>query len=336
MCFPSNAFGRRGVLSKRQKRLENISLITDGSCRADTQGLIHLTEFKHLKSLSWLGLNKGYHHWSFGEFVKKNKLGVEGLQSLTLDLIEWHRADDAYYYYERATQGGFPPRSNNFFAEIVLGLSPEDSDPSETDEEEKTEIVLFKSLDVLSLSAISFDGEEIRMAHAFNILKLTTLKLVNCHGCLPMLENLVEMDQSIALKSFELVIDNTTLTAHEIQVGWGWKSQEESISSFLNSFSGLEDIFLMLYEESWDLIFLAISNHALTLKRLVIRERAFYQYEKDLDGQLDWSPELENLLNKTSLICLGVNILPSKLVSFYTLGIITSEPLPDTNRLFCY
>jgi hypothetical protein len=246
MCFPSNAFGRRGVLSKRQKRLENISLITDGSCRADTQGLIHLTEFKHLKSLSWLGLNKGYHHWSFGEFVKKNKLGVEGLQSLTLDLIEWRRADDAYYYYERATQGGFPPRSNNFFAEILLGLSPEDSDPSETDEEEKTEIVLFKSLDVLSLSAISFEGEEIRMAHAFNILKLTTLKLVNCHGCLPMLENLVEMDQSIALKSFELVIDNTTLTAHEIQVGWGWKSQEESISSFLNSFSGLEDIFLML------------------------------------------------------------------------------------------
>jgi hypothetical protein len=159
---------------------------------------------------------------------------------------------------------------------------------------------------------------------------------INCHGCLPMLENLVEMDQSIALKSFELVIDNTTLTAHEIQVGWGWKSQEESISSFLNSFSGLEDIFLMLDEESWDLIFLAISNHALTLKRLVIHERAFYQYEKDLDGQLDWSPELKNLLSKTSLICLGVNILPSKLVSFYTVSIITSEPLSDTNCLFCY
>ncbi|KAN0095953.1 hypothetical protein V8E51_014758 [Hyaloscypha variabilis] len=243
MCFPSNAFGTRGVLFKKQKRLENISLITDGSCRADTPGLIHLTEFKHLKSLSWLGLNKGYHHWSFSEFVKKNK--------------------------------------------------PGNSDPSETDEEEKTEIVLFKSLNVLSLSAISFEGEEIRMAHAFNILKLTTLKLVNCHFCLPMLENLVEMDQ----------------------IGWVWKDDGKSISSFLNSFSGLEDIFLMLTDEGWDLIFLTISNHAMTLERLVIHERTSNQYGGDLDSQVDLSSELENLLSKTSLICLGANISPWELES---------------------
>jgi hypothetical protein len=112
------------------------------------------------------------------------------------------------------------------------------------------------------------------MIYALNMGSLTTLKLVNCHGCLTALHHLAQMNQDLSLKSFELVIDTLCLGSHQV----GPEEQTDSILIFLDSFSGLEDIFLTLSEGDWNPIFEAISNHATTIKRLVIHERG---HDKD-------------------------------------------------------
>jgi hypothetical protein len=86
---------------------------------------------------------------------------------------------------------------------------------------------------------------------------------------------------------------------------------------------GLEDIFLML-SGIWNPIFGAISNHATTLKRLVLHERGHEEdasTDDDLDSEIPWAKEIGELINKTTLIYLGTNIPLLQLVCLYSLSV---------------
>jgi hypothetical protein len=154
-CFLGGTLSPREFLPKSQKSLEKLSLIRDGTCEAYLIDTIDFTEFCHLKSLSWIGMSRRDYFWSFGEFVQKNKLGVESLQSLSLDFIDCLAADYAWYEYEKATREGFPYRPANFFAEIVLKILPEGPERKEDAEGNKLTAILSKSLNTLSLSVVS-------------------------------------------------------------------------------------------------------------------------------------------------------------------------------------
>jgi hypothetical protein len=278
-------------------------------------------------------MDRGEYFWSFGGFVQKNKPGVESLQNLSLDLIDCIKADHAWYEHEKATRGGFPYRPVNFFAEIVLGILPEEPEQNEDDEDHKSKAILFKSLKTLSLSAVPFVEAEIEMIYAFNIGNLTTLKLINCHACLGVLDHLVQMNQGSTLKSFELVIDTICLGSNNM----GPEEQVKSIHTFLDSFSGLEDIFLMLWA-SWNPIFRAILNHATTLKRLVIHERGHDEdasTDDNLDGEIPWTREVSELISKTTLTCLGTTIPLLQLVRLYSLSIFLWKFKSYWYRLTC-
>jgi hypothetical protein len=156
------------------------------------------------------------------------------------------------------------------------------------------------------------------MIYAFNMGNLTTLKLINCRASLSALDHLAQMNLGSTLKSFELVIDPICLESSNMVPA----EQANSIHSFLDSFSGLEDIFLML-SGSWNPIFGAISNHATTLKRLVIHERNDEdpRTNDDLDGEIPWTKEIGELISKTTLTCLGTTIRLLQLVCLYSLSI---------------
>jgi hypothetical protein len=193
------------------------------------------------------------------------------------------------------------------------------SPKNEDDEDNKSKTILFKSLKTLSLSAVTFEEAEIEMICAFNMGNLTTLKLIYCHASLSALDHLAQMKLGSTLKSFELMINTFCLSSNNI----GPEEQANSIHTFLNSFLRVEDIFLIL-SRSWNPIFRAISNHATTLKQLVIHERGHDEdstTNDDLDGEIPCTKEVGELISKTTLTCLGTNIPLLQLVCLYSFSV---------------
>lgn len=109
-------------------------------------------------------------------------------------------------------------------------------------------------LSSLPLSEESFQAAVKEMQHALNVTRLGSFKLRNYWCSLALLNAIVHDAQTMRLKSFELVIDI------EADVGQGAHEQEHyvSIFAFLDSFRGLEVLYLMI-----TLIFRGISCHHL-------------------------------------------------------------------------
>lgn len=175
-----------------------------------------------------------------------------------MDLVEWSRADQAWYEHQQATLGGFPPHVDNFFATSILGIEPEQ------------ENILFQSLETLRLTGVAFSPFENEFSYCLNMMNLSTLQLRNCPASLELLEALLNSGITLKLKSFELAIDWDCLHYY----GDFNTAQAKVIFRFLESFEGLEDLFLLLTTTiNWYLIGNSIANHQSTLKRLVVHER---------------------------------------------------------------
>jgi hypothetical protein len=293
----SSTFG----LGDHQKRLETLSLITDGGCNADLLGVLDLTEFSRIQSFTWRGLNRGDDFWSLGKFVNAN---AKGIKTLSLDLVDWEKAENTWYDFQRAMLGGFPDHPDNFFARKVLEV------------QRGEENILFQSLNSLLLSAVSFELAEPEMMYAFNMCNLSTLRLWNCPSCLILLEDLIGMAKNIRLKSFELVIDPTCLASH---TELGEREEGDIVARFLNAFHGLEDLSLMLtLPVNWDVIFKGILNHVSTLRRLTIHNRDFHLEDFSCkDGSIPWSDQKGILFKDPRLSYIGTSGSPSQLVGLF-------------------
>lgn len=302
--------------------LQSLSLITDGSCSADLFDNVDLTHFKHLRSLSWRGISRGDHFWSLGQFIRENSAGVEGLKSITLDLVDWWKAERSWHDHQSAILGGYPPGRENFFARRVLGVHPEE------------ETVLFKSLESLSLFAVSFGFAESGFIQAFNMNNLRSLKLWNCPSSLTMLDGHFGENGNLNLTSFELVMDTTCLGSY---MGVSEEDEEGGKTvNFINGFCGLKDLFLMLPPPTdWKLVGGAILNHRLTLERLVLHDRGMDPDANEVaDGEISWRNVRDILCRSKRLSCLGTNIPISQLVRPYIPNddrLETAKPLALTN-----
>lgn len=173
---------------------------------------------------------------------------------------------------------------------------------------------MFKSLSNLSLSAVSFEFAEAEMIRVFNMNNLRTLKLWNCPSCLQIRDGLVGTS---SLKTFELTMGTNGF-------GSGINEEEEQgeeVVQLLQTFCGLEDIFLMLPPlTDWRLIKEGILYHGSALERLVVHDRRINpdtDTDEEADGEVPWSCVSDILRHSTRLNCLGISISIRQLASTY-------------------
>lgn len=132
-CVPNDIL-MTSTFAMIQKGLRSISLITDGGCPTFSHGYLDLALFSNLQSLSWKGLCRGDHFDCLARLIKDNTV-AQMLKTLELDLVDWPGEGSGWNAHQRATQGGFPYHSVNFFVQIILRL------------QRNQEYVLFQSLE---------------------------------------------------------------------------------------------------------------------------------------------------------------------------------------------
>ncbi|KAJ5573848.1 uncharacterized protein N7459_008275 [Penicillium hispanicum] len=264
-CVPKALFhGNRSFLGN-QRRLQSITIITDGECGANKNYSANLVQFRELLSLDWRGLNQFHDFESVSECIKAHG---HQIQSLTLDLLAWARAEKIWAdgYRQRTPQPARIP--DNFFSQRVLDIHPQDHK------------VIFLSLESLHLSAVSFSHTAMEMAYAFNIERLRSLKLRNCPGSLDWLQVILNSGKSMELKTFELALDLNSLPRD------AYLHITETISNFIQLISGLESLYLMLPAPiDWTTLTDNLSTHHHHLKRFVMHHLVDRGGQDFIDGQ---------------------------------------------------
>ena len=137
------------------------------------------------------------------------------------------------------------------------------------------------------------------MYWALNTAGLRSLKLTNCGSSLEFLELAARTSDSLQLKTFEFAMD----------IGWNEDIPEDATGSillFLNSFTGLEDLALMLRSDTdWEKLSEAFSKHMSSLRRLVLHARLSCGTRGSEDYDIDWSAGLQEFYSNSSLGFIG-------------------------------
>lgn len=254
---------------------------------------MNLVQFRDLQSLVWRGLNRFTDFESVSECIK-----VHGhqIQSLTLDLLTWVRAEKIWTdgYHQQIPQPTGTP--NNFFSQRVLNIHRGDRK------------VIFSSLENLDLSAVSFYHAGMEMAYAFNVERLKSLKLRNCPGSLDWLRMILNSGKPMGLISLELALDLKSLQRD------AYLHITETICNFVQHVSGLETLYLTLPEPiDWTTLTDRLSNHH-RFKRFVMHHLVDRGGQELIDGDIPWSLHLEHILQENQLTCFGSSIPPGELV----------------------
>jgi hypothetical protein len=306
-CVPPEIIGPSGYLPLKQKSIESIRLVTDGACETlNFQTPIALPTFEHLKRLSWSGLRSEADFETLHDALQRIS---NQLVELELDLIDWHlvSADlgmDINEDDSDISEDGW----DNFFASNILELSSGSLKQ------------MFPALQVLSLSAVSFKSAAKEIAHAFNFGSVRSLKLRFCPGWEDFLQHVSQSNQQIRLKSLEI---QYTIYYEDLVI-------EDTISDFLRTFEGLEELFVSTSSPSETVeVWRSVLCHKSTLRRFVHHQRSIDTdpnsrnferecdlpdlsfYPEDIAGLMDAS---QNPLSELNLECIGLCCIPKFLV----------------------
>lgn len=241
-CIPRELMGDLGYFPLKQQLVESISIITDGFCKynIDHQSPIDLSAFAKLKKLSWSGLRSDNDMKTLRNTLKKVS---PQLVELELDFICW--------YDPEANLSIFDEKSGGFFVRETLKPPPESSTH------------MFPALQVLSLSNISFISFEEEMVQAVDFSLLSCIKLRSCPGWEGFLQCGSRLRRPTRLKSLEIL---SSITDE--------KYADDSISQFLKSFHGLEQLAICTSSHSKTLdIWRAALHHKSTLKAFIHHQR---------------------------------------------------------------
>lgn len=235
--------GESGFLSKHQKKLERLSLVTDYSCDWGggtyyLGGLVDLTPFRNLRYLSWKSVR-----WITGVESLREYLRVAvALEELTLDFSD---SDVAGYwrYNHMKDQDGSLEIMLNYIPELDFGFLDAN----------------FPRLTTLTLRGAPVGRSETDSIPGASGLRRLTLQ--NCTGVGQLLDSIIKSKQKINLTFFELMQDNWLDTSFETE------SLSLHLVSFLIAFKGLARLHLLLCAgEQWESIFNGIIHHRSSLK----------------------------------------------------------------------
>ena len=267
----------------------------------DCSGSPDLSPLKCLRSLSWKSITNASELYALRDSLSLNS---EHLSTLELDLVYLSKVIQIWclthgnfsrHYFEKPM-----PFWGNIFATTVLRLKPGDSS------------IVFPFLEALRLSALHFSSAATEMAWALNLTNLRSLKLHNCPDSLELLDRVSKAPQPMRLTSFELVTRENMVDSFPL-------------SNFLESFTGLEEMYLFMQDlgvqppkDYWS----SIRCHKSTLKRLVYHK----ENDDNLPGrsvlsthttQKDSIPySVENAIRDPPLVdCIGISDSGSSLVS---------------------
>lgn len=285
-CIPNRMFEKSSNLATRQSQIESLSLITDGRCcyAEDEECPIDISNFRCLRSLSWRGVRNSDDFKTLRACLSVN---ASHLRELTLDLVDWYKAVGNWAAAHRTW---ITDHYSNFFTTDVLEIKAGNLNR------------IFPVLDLLSLSAVSFETAIEEIPHAMNFAGLSTLKLRHCRLVKELLDGIPSSSQKIRLTSFEVVVDS-----EDVEV-----PNEFDVGGFLRAFEGLQNLYLMFPDAGdWSSLLGGVLNHETTLKRLVIHGRTTEDVPpplvaKPIDGELPWVNDLNAFPGIKSLECLGI------------------------------
>jgi hypothetical protein len=297
-CVPKEILGPSGYLPLKQTKIESLNLIAGGGCRWNIgfECAIFLRNFTELKKLSWRALRSEDDFSALHDLFEQTS---HQMTDLELDLV--------------SSQQLVLDKSHNFFARKVLGLTLGDKKQN------------FPALQTLSLAEVSFQCAEEEIAHAFSLVTVRSLKIRFCSGWQEFLEHSSRSTPPKALKSLEI----------QYSIGQERGPVEETISNFLETFQGLEQLAIggIPGYETLD-IWRSTLIHKATLKAFVNHQREINteedssHFEEDYDstdGSLSLFQNEINLWNKDPslhpfgelhLEFLGMSCAPKLLVSF--------------------
>ncbi|OJJ38773.1 hypothetical protein ASPWEDRAFT_168659 [Aspergillus wentii DTO 134E9] len=282
-CVPNSILGTSGYIPRHQERITSLSLDIDGSCRhaPSYEGLLQL---KQLCEFSWQNFNpEGNDLVIFRSVLRNNSnhlitLGVKGPSFL------W------------PTLKG-------------LGLVSSDEDESieyEYAEDEDPENIELHSLQHLSLSQVDIGSLNEIYDFSFDLTKLRSLRLGSC-GNVPDLFRAIQLRAVVNLRTLHFINTNDDDDT--------CPSVLDALISFLESFSGLEELFILsIYLSSRHSDSLVATepfqSHKMKLKRLLCQP--IYHYDGQRDSYVHDSPLmfLSQLKHLEALECLGAWVSP--------------------------
>ena len=192
--MPPSLFGRTGYLSIQQTRLETLSLINEGqSPGARPERLLCASRIsKTFATCHGRDSVQKYHIRDLHDVFESN---ARHLVLLELDVVNWDIADGRVGH--KKIKDLQTACIKGYLAWIILRLQ---SDAT---------ISVFSALRKLSLSNMSFEkAQDKNLVYALNISALHSLRLRNCRDLGNFLEKIVQVEPQLALRSFELSIDD--------------------------------------------------------------------------------------------------------------------------------
>ncbi|KAJ5111890.1 hypothetical protein NUU61_001520 [Penicillium alfredii] len=280
-CIPAGVLDEGGYLSRHQKRLTCLSLVTDGTCPHARHHLNGLSQLSSLTKLEWEGIQHPAEVESLRQCIRRNR---KHLTDLSIGFV-------------------LSPNARSLRWD-VLGLRWPGAGPCDEDES-----IPFPPLSILSLYKVSLSGD-LRDYSSFRSLQALSLR--DCPNVLRFLRSLSGSRSTLNLREFELCCD---FLLHEPDDDYEFSS----VVRFLFSFRGLQHLRLRLsnFPELGFRVEDAIRHHRPTLESLVYHQRQLAPidneglFEDDRDVSPDWIPGLPAIVDLCRVTTLALCTSPS-------------------------
>ena len=277
-CLSADLMSRHNMLGQRQRYLEDLHLLICSGC-LDNRPLNFcraLSSFRNLRLLSWVSIKTDFDLGVLRECIKNNNAKLRSInigfsrvsmyikQFLTRSIVDTALPSD-------------PLSACCNVAYNIFCTTPCDRSTH------------LANLTSLSLHSIALGTHYSHLANAINVRNLRMLKLRNCDGSIAFLEHIATQKFYVNLRSLEIVED----IKQQGRRGIPDNAASSFLSTFLMSFGGLEDFYLLM-PSSWDWGILqgGLARHVDTLQRLVLhsREENDEGFIVDKDNPTSFSP----------------------------------------------
>ncbi|OAQ58074.1 F-box-like domain-containing protein [Pochonia chlamydosporia 170] len=297
VCVPDDLLGTDGEITKNQRSIRSLSLITDCYCQClgDESSKVNFTKFENLRGLRW----KAPRVNDLASIFEAIRANAGRLESLELDFVSWRYMEGILCLY-LGKRDSLDMELEKYFTAHLTSAIPDSGSR-------------FQSLRNLSLSHIPLTAAA---GEVFNFDTLRSITLRDCPGWSAFLH--------VGLKPGDL-LHLTTLEVKQIEMDWasglvGWRAD---LGDILGRIKGLEELFVCFPRDHPDVdIWSGIARHKATLRRLSVHSRIGSEREGFFDDMylgildheycdLDQNPQSPaHPLAGLALECLGLSCSP--------------------------